>query len=192
MATDLSAKRLELLKEAVPTLSRVAVLWNAADPGMVLASARSRRRPRGLGVTLQSTRCAPRRISSRRLWPSLQKRPDALFVVAEVLTLAHRCQVLDFAAQHRLPAMYEFGVAGWGASWPMGQLTDSFQRGAYYVDRILKGTKPVRLPVEQPMNFELVINFKAAEALGLTIPPHLLVLADRGDRGQENRCMRIW
>jgi len=111
-----------------------------------------------------------------------------------VLTLAHRCQVLDFAAQHRLPAMYEFGVfAREGGLMAYGpKLTDSFQRGAYYVDRILKGTKPVDLPVEQPMNFELVVNFKAAEALGLTIPPHLLVLADRGDRGQENRCMRIW
>jgi putative ABC transport system substrate-binding protein len=90
--------------------------------------------------------------------------------------------------------MYEFGIfAQDGGLMAYGpKLTDAFQRGAYYVDRVLKGTKPADLPVEQPMNFELVINFKTAEALGLTIPPQLLVLADRGDRGQENRCMRIW
>jgi mannose-6-phosphate isomerase-like protein (cupin superfamily) len=68
----------------------------------------------------------------------------------------------------------------------------NFQRGAYYVDRILQGSKPADLPVEQPMHFELVINFKTAEALGLTLPPHLLVLGDRGDMGGENRCTRLW
>jgi ABC-type uncharacterized transport system substrate-binding protein len=194
MATDLSAKRLELLKETVPTLSRVAVLWNAADPGMVLRFREIEAAARVLGVTLQSHEVRSPQDFEQAFTAITQKRPDALFVVAEVLTLAHRCQVLDFAAQHRLPAMYEFGVfAREGGLMAYGpKLTDSFQRGAYYVDRILKGTKPVDLPVEQPMNFELVVNFKAAEALGLTIPPHLLVLADRGDRGQENRCMRIW
>jgi putative tryptophan/tyrosine transport system substrate-binding protein len=194
MATDLSAKRLELLKEAVPTLSRVAVLWNAADPGMVLRFREIEAAARVLGVTVQSHEVRSPQDFAPAFTAITQKRPDALFVVAEVLTLAHRCQVLDFAAQHRLPAMYEFGVfAREGGLMAYGpKLTDSFQRGAYYVDRILKGTKPVDLPVEQPMNFELVVNFKAAEALGLTIPPHLLVLADRGDRGQENRCMRIW
>ena len=194
MATDLSAKRLELLKEAVPTLSRVAVLWNAADPGMVLRFREIEAAARVLGVTVQSHEVRSPQDFAQAFTAITQKRPDALFVVAEVLTLAHRCQVLDFAAQHRLPAMYEFGVfAREGGLMAYGpKLTDSFQRGAYYVDRILKGTKPAALPVEQPMNFELVINFKAAEALGLTIPPHLRVLADRGDREQENRCMRIW
>jgi putative ABC transport system substrate-binding protein len=90
--------------------------------------------------------------------------------------------------------MYEFGVfardGGFMAYGP--KLTDSFQRGAYYVDKIVKGTKPADLPVEQPMNFELVINLKTAEALGLTIPPHLLVLADRGETGRDHRCARIW
>ena len=194
MATDLSAKRLELLKEAVPTLSRVAVLWNAADPGMVLRFREIEAAARVLGVTVQSHEVRSPQDFAQAFTAITQKRPDALFVVAEVLTLAHRCQVLDFAAQHRLPAMYEFGMfARDGGLMAYGpKLTDSFQRGAYYVDRILKGTKPVDLPVEQPMNFELVVNVKAAEALGLTIPPHLLGLADRGDRGQENRCMRIW
>jgi putative ABC transport system substrate-binding protein len=194
MATALSAKRLELLKEAVPTLSRVAVLWNAADPGMVLRFREIEAAARVLGVTVQSHEVHSPQDFERAFTAMTREHPDALFVVAEVLTLSHRCQVLDFAAQNRLPAMYEFGVfAREGGLMAYGpKLTDSFQRGAYYVDRILKGTKPADLPVEQPMHFELVVNFKAAEALGLTIPPHLLVLADRGDRGQENRCMRIW
>jgi putative ABC transport system substrate-binding protein len=194
MATDLSAKRLELLKEAVPTLSRVAVLWNAADPGMVLRFREIEVAARALGVTLQSREVRSPQDFDQAFTAIIQERPDALFVVAEVLTLAHRCQVLDFAAQNRLPAIYEFGVfAQDGGLMAYGpKLTDTFQRGAYYVDRILKGTKPADLPVEQPMNFELVVNLKAADALGLTLSPNILVLSNRGDMGQENRCMRIW
>jgi putative tryptophan/tyrosine transport system substrate-binding protein len=194
MATDLSAKRLELLKEAVPTLSRLAVLWNAADPGMVLRFHEIAAAARVLGVTLQSLEVRSPQDFAPAFTAITRERPDALFVVAEVLTLAHRCEVLDFAAQHRLPAMYEFGLfARDGGLMAYGpKLTESFQRGAYYVDRILKGTKPADLPVEQPMNFELVVNFKTAEALGLTLPPDLLVLADHGERGGENRCMRLW
>jgi len=194
MATALSAKRLELLKEAVPTLSRLAVLWNASDPGMVLRYREIEAAARVLDVTLQSFAVRRPQDFAPAFSAITRERPDALFVVAEVLTLAHRCQVLDFAAQQRLPAMYEFGLfARDGGLMAYGpKLTDAFQRGAYYVDRILKGTKPADLPVEQPMNFELVVNFKTAEALGLILPPHLLVLADHGDRGGENRCMRIW
>jgi putative tryptophan/tyrosine transport system substrate-binding protein len=194
MATDLSAKRLELLKEAVPTLSRVAVLWNAADPGMVLRFREIEAAARVLGVTLQPLEVRGPQDFERAFTAMTQERPDALFVVAEVLTLSHRCQVLDFAAKNRLPAMYEFGVfARDGGLMAYGpKLTESFQRGAYYVDKVLKGTKPADLPIEQPMNFELIVNFKAAEALDITLPPHLLLLADRGERDQENRCRRIW
>jgi putative ABC transport system substrate-binding protein len=194
MATDLSGKRLELLKEAVPTLSRLAVLWNAADPGMVLRFRELEAAARVLGVTLHSLEVRRPQDFARAFTAMTQEPPDALFVVAEVLTVSHRCQVLDFAAKHRLPAMYEFGLfARDGGLMAYGpKLPEAFQRGAYYVDRILNGSKPADLPVEQPMNFELVINFKTAEALGLTIPPHLLVLADRGERGQEQRCRRIW
>jgi len=193
MATDLSAKRLELLKEAVPTLSRMAVLWNAADPGMVLRFREIEAAARVLGVTLQSLEVREPQDFEEAFTAMTREPPDALFVVAEVLTFTHRCQVLDFAAQNRLPAMYEFGVfAQDGGLMAYGPtLTDAFQRGAYYVDRILKGTKPADLPVEQPMNFELVINLKAAEALGLTLPPDLLVLAHRGD-GHEHQCGRMW
>jgi putative ABC transport system substrate-binding protein len=194
MATDLSAKRLELLKEAVPSLSRVAVLWNSADPGMVLRFREIETAARALGVTLQSLEVRASDELERAFTAMTQERPDGLFVVAEVLTLTHRCRVLDFAAKNRLPAMYEFGVfARDGGLMAYGpKLTDSFQRGAYYVDKIVKGTKPTDLPVEQPMNFELVINLKTSEALGLTIPPHLLVLADRGDTGRDHRCGRLW
>ena len=184
---------MELLKEAVPTLSRVAVLWNAADPGMVLRFREIEAAAPGAGrdVAIHEVRTAGFRAGV--YGHHSRSAPDALFVVAEVLTLAHRCQVLDLRHSTGCLRCTNSGCCGMGALMAYGpKLTDSFQRGAYYVDRILKGTKPVDLPVEQPMNFELVINFKAAEALGLTIPPHLLVLADRGDRGQENRCMRIW
>jgi putative ABC transport system substrate-binding protein len=90
--------------------------------------------------------------------------------------------------------MYEFGVfAREGGLMAYGpRLTETFQRSAYYVDQILKSAKPADLPVEQPMNFELVVNFKAAEALGLTLPPHLAALADDGNIGSENGCTRIW
>src|SRR5215510_7909948 len=194
MATELSAKRLELLKEAVPTLSRVAVLWNAADPGMVLQFREIEAAARVLDVTLQPLEVRGPNDFELAFTAMTRERPDALFVVAEVLTLTHRCQVLDFAAQHRLPAMYEFGLfARDGGLMAYGpKLAETFQRGAYYIDRILKGTKPAYLPVEQPMRFELVINLETAKGLSLTLPPTLLVQADRADGGGENRCARLW
>jgi putative ABC transport system substrate-binding protein len=194
MATELSAKRLALLQEAVPAVSRVAVLWNAADPGMVLRFREIEAAARVLGVTLQSLEVRGPDDFEPAFTAMTRERPDALFVVAEVLTLTHRCRVLDFAAQHRLPAMYEFGVfardGGLMAYRP--KLTDTFQRSAYHIDKILKGTRPANLPVEQPMRFELVINFATARALDLTIPQSLLVQADEADGGGENRCARLW
>ncbi|HXH08564.1 MAG TPA: ABC transporter substrate-binding protein [Alphaproteobacteria bacterium] len=194
MATDLSAKRLELLKEAVPTLSRVAVLWNAADPGMVLRFREIEAAGRALGVRLHSHEVHGPEEFEPAFAAMAQERPDALFVVAEVLTLTHRCRILDFAARHRLPAMYEFGLfAREGGLMAYGpKLTDTFERASYYVDKLLNGGKPDELPVEQPMSFELVINLKTAEALGLALPPSLLLQAERGDRGQEQRCARVW
>jgi ABC-type uncharacterized transport system substrate-binding protein len=172
----------------------VAVLWNAADPGMVLRFREIEAAARGLGVTLQPLEVRSPNDFEPAFTAMTQERPDALFVVAEALTLTHRCRVLDFAAQHRLPAMYEFGVfAHDGGLMAYGpKLTETFQRGAYYIDRILQGTKPANLPVEQPMRFELVINLETAKTLGLTLPPTLLVQADRANRGGENRCARLW
>ena len=193
MAVDLSAKRLQLLKDAVPTLSDVAVLWNSADPGMVLRFREIEAAARLLGVRLHSVEVRGPLDFQPAFAAIARERPDGLFVVAEVLTLGHRCQVLDFAHQQRLPAMYEFGVfAREGGLMAYGPpLTHTFQRGAYYVSSILKGAKPDDLPVEQPTNFELIVNLKTANSLGLTLPPHLLVAASNED-GERNGCARMW
>jgi putative ABC transport system substrate-binding protein len=149
---------------------------------------------RSLGMTLQSLEVRSPNDFEPAFASMVRERPDALFVVAEVLTLTHRCRVLDFAAAQRLPAMYEFGVfvhdGGFMAYGP--KLADTFQRSAYHVDRILKGARPANLPVEQPMRFELAINLETAKALGLTISPTLLMQADQANGGSENRCTRIW
>jgi putative tryptophan/tyrosine transport system substrate-binding protein len=109
-----------------------------------------------------------------------QERPDALFVITDVLTARHWGRIVDFAAKHQLPTLFEYRepvVAGRLVAYGPSQ-ADLHRRAAYYVDRILKGAKPADLPVEQPMRFELVINLKTAQALGLTIPPSLLFQAD--------------
>jgi putative ABC transport system substrate-binding protein len=124
----------------------------------------------------------------------MQEPPDALFVIAEVLTITHRCRVLQFAEKNRLPAIYEFGLfAREGGLMAYGPtLTDSFRRGAYYVDEILKGAKPADLPVEQPGNFELVVNLDTAESLGVTFPPSILLQADYAEGDDDRRCGRVW
>jgi putative ABC transport system substrate-binding protein len=192
MAVELSGKRLALLKEAVPTLSRVAVLWNAADQGMVLRFREIDKSARALGLKLQSHEVRRPEDFERAFTAITRQRPDALFVVAEVLTLTHRCRVLDFAARRRLPAMYEFGVfARDGGLMAYGpKLTETFHRGAYYVDSILKGKKPAELPVEYPTQLELVVNPETAKALGLTFPKAIVAQAD--SQVSQNRCTRVW
>ena len=110
-----------------------------------------------------------------------RERPDALFLVADVLTSLNRKRVIDFVAAHRIPAMYEFsfvvedgGLMSYGASFE-----DAYKRVAYYIDRIFKGAKPANLPVEQPSRFQLVINLKTAKTLGLKIPDSILLRADK-------------
>jgi len=192
MAVDLSGKRLALLKEVVPILSRVAVLWNPADQGMVLRFREIEKSARVLRLQLHSHEVRRPEDFDRAFTAIIRQRPDALFVVAEVLTVTHRCRVLDFAATHRLPAMYEFGIfardGGFMAYGP--RLTETFQRGAYYVDSILKGKKPAELPVEYPRQFELVANPETAKALGLTFPRAVLTQAD--SEVSQNRCARVW
>jgi putative tryptophan/tyrosine transport system substrate-binding protein len=192
MAVELSGKRLALLKEAVPSLSRVAVLWNAADQGMVLRFREIEKSARVLGLKLHSHEVRRSEDFERAFTAIKKQRPDALFVVAEVLTLTHRCRVLDFAATQRLPAMYEFGVfardGGFMAYGP--KLTETFQRGAYYVDNILKGKKPAELPVEYPRDLELVVNPETAKVLGRTFSRGILAQADTGV--SRNRCTRVW
>jgi len=179
---ELGGKRLELFKEAVPKLARVAVLYDPAIPASVLdvkevlpAAARA------LRLTLQP---AEVRASDdfKRVFAALNKnRPDGLYVSLGPLTLANRKRIADFALKSRLPSMYvrsEFVDAGGLMSYG-ADIADSYRRVAYFVDKILKGAKPADLPVEQPTKFELVINLKIAKQIGLTIPQSLLYRPDK-------------
>jgi putative ABC transport system substrate-binding protein len=180
LATELSSKRLELLKEAVPTLSRVAVLWNAAAPAMTLRFAQIQGAAQALGVTLHPLGVKDANDVESAIAAMTQERPDVLFIITDVLTARHSQRLVDFAAHSQLPTMFEYkGAVAVGGLMAYGpSLVEQHRRAAYYVDRILKGTKPADLPIEQPMKFELVINLKAAKALGITMPPSLLLLAD--------------
>lgn len=181
LSPELGGKKLELLKEAVPGASRVAVLWNAAYPGKTLEFKDTQVAARALGVTLQSVEVRRPNDLPGAFSAITRGRPDALVTLTEPLTLAHQRQIVDFAASKRLPMISgsgEFvesgGLLSYGAS-----LRDLFRRAAGYVDKILKGAKPGDLPVEQPTKLELFINLRTARALGLTIPPSLLLRADQ-------------
>ena len=162
LATDLSSKRLGLLKEAVPNLSRVAVLWNSANSAMTLRFTQMQGAARALGVTLHPLGVQDANGVDSALAAMTQERPDALFMITDTLTALHSRQIVDFAAKNQLPTMFEYrGPAAAGGLMAYGpSLADQHRRAAYYVDRILKGAKPPDLPVEQPMRFELVINLK--------------------------------
>jgi putative tryptophan/tyrosine transport system substrate-binding protein len=177
---DLSGKRPELLKEAVPTLSRIAVLWNAADSGMTLRFKQMEVAALALSQTVYPLGVHDATQVDSALTAMTQERPDALFVITDVLTARHWGRIVEFAAKHQLPTIFEYRepvVAGGLIAYGPSQ-ADLHRRAAYYVDRILKGAKPVDLPVEQPMRIELVINVKTAKELGLTLPSTLLFQAD--------------
>jgi putative ABC transport system substrate-binding protein len=177
---DLSGKRLELLKEAVPTFCRIAVLWNAADSGMTLRFQQMEIAALGLSQTVYPLGVHEATQVDSALAALTQERPDALFVITDVLTVRHHARIVDFAAQHQLLTLFEYRepvVAGGLMAYGPSQ-ADLHRRAAYYVDRILKGAKPADLPVEQPMKFELVLNLKTAKELGLTLPSTLLFQAD--------------
>lgn len=177
---DLSGKRLELLKEAVPTLSRIAVLWNAADNGMTLRFEQMQGAALALGGTVSPLGVHNATQVESALTAMTQERPDALFVITDVLTARHWGRIVEFAAKHQLPTLFEYRepvVAGGLIAYGPSQ-AELHRRAAYYVDRILKGAKPVDLPVEQPMRIELVINVKTAKELGRTLPSTLLFQAD--------------
>jgi ABC-type uncharacterized transport system substrate-binding protein len=181
LAPDLSAKRLDLFKQAMPKLARAAVLWNTANAGMVLRFRDTEVAARTLGVAIDSVGVqAPGDFDAA--FATIGKlRPDALLVLADTVTTAHRRRTIEFAAVHHLPAMYEvreFTDDGGLMSYGIDVL-EHYRRAAFFIDKILKGAKPADLPVEQPTKFELVINLKTAKALGLTIPPSLLLRADQ-------------
>ena len=180
MAPDLGGKRLELLKEIVPVLASVAIIWNAASPYPALVFKEIGAAAQKLRIEIQSLEVRMPDDINGALEAAVQKNANALITVEDPLTVDHRKQIADFAAQNRLPAIYgvrEFVDAGGFISYG-AHLADLYRRAAIYVDKILKGAKPSDLPVEQPTKFELVINLKAAKALGLTVPPSLLARAD--------------
>lgn len=176
----LSAKRLEIFKEVVPRLSRVAVLWNAANPALAFAWRETQGAARALGVAVQSHEVRALKDFEPVFASMAEERPDTLLVLQDALTLQHRKEIIDFAIQKRLPGMFVAkewveagGLMSYGESLP-----DMYHRAAYFVDRILKGAKPADLPVEQVTKFELVVNLKTAKAMGLTLPPTILARAD--------------
>jgi len=180
MAPDLGGKRLELLKELLPGISRAAVLWNAANPYAANVFRETERAARTLGIEMQSLEVrGPDDFDS--VFEAIRvHHPEGLITVEDPLTISYRKLIADFAATNRLPAIHgvrEFvqagGLIAYGAS-----LYDLFRRAATYVDKVLRGATPADLTIQQPTRFELVINRGAAKALSLTIPPTLLARAD--------------
>ncbi len=180
LSTELSGKRLELLKQILPRATRVAVLWNPANPAGILGFRESDGTARQLGVTLQSF---PVR-SESEIQPAFaamaQERVEGLTVVTDPLTWTARRQIVELTGKHRLPAVYELreyadigGLVSYGPS-----LIGLSRRVAFFVDRILKGAKPATLPVELPTQLEMVINLQAATALQLTLPQSVTVRAN--------------
>jgi putative tryptophan/tyrosine transport system substrate-binding protein len=180
--TELGGKRLELLKEAVPKIARVAVLYDPANRTSILsvkevlpAAARA------LGLTVRSWEVRDTG-GFEKVFAALSKqRPDGLYLLGGGLMNANEKRIVGFALKSRLPSMYfsrEFVDAGGLMSYGADR-ADSYRRIAYFVDRILKGAKPADLPVEQPTKFEFVINLKTAKQIGVTIPPNVLARADR-------------
>ncbi len=181
MAVDLAGKRMELLKETVPKASRVAVLWNQADLGMTSRYREIDRAARMLGVTVHAHGVLKPADFEAAFSAMLRERPDAIFMISDVLTTANRQRVIDFADTHRIPAMFEFsvnvesgGLMSYGPSFE-----DTFRRIAIYVDRVLKGAKPGELPIEQPTRFYLFVNQKAARTISIKIPDSIILRADK-------------
>jgi putative tryptophan/tyrosine transport system substrate-binding protein len=173
----LAGKRLELLNEVLPGVGHVAVLWQPADAPGALEFRETQAAAQTLGVRLQSLEVGGPEDFASLLQSATAERAQALLVFANAFTLTHRARIVELVAQARLPAMYglkEFMEPGGLMSYAPN-MADFFRRAAYYVDRILKGTKPADLPVEQPMRFDFVINLKTANELGLTIPHHVLL-----------------
>jgi putative ABC transport system substrate-binding protein len=178
---DVTGKRLELLKEVLPKVSRIGVLWNGANRIKVLDFKETEVAARALGLKLQSLEVRRPEEFELKLSAAPTHHYSALLVLQDALTLANARKIVDFANTNRLPAMYgssEFvdvgGLVSYAANFP-----DLFRRAATYVDKILKGANPAHLPIEQPTKFDLVINLKTAKQAGFTVPLTLLYRADR-------------
>ncbi len=179
---DLSAKRMELLKELLPNLSRVGVLWDADGPGPAIAFKEYTAAAQAFKLDLQSLEVrGPRPDLKGAFQAARKRRVDALIIVINPLIGQHQKEVLELTKKNRLPSLTENSqlVDAGGLLSYAANYSDMYRRAATYVDKILKGVKPADLPVEQPTKFELVINLKTAKEIGLTIPPNVLVRADR-------------
>jgi putative tryptophan/tyrosine transport system substrate-binding protein len=180
MVPELGGKRLELLKELLPRLARVAVLWNAANPYSALVFKQVQAAGTILGIEVQSLEVRQPDDFDGAFETVRRQHPDALMTVEDPLTINHRKRIADFAIGELLPTLQgfrEFVAAGALMSYG-ANVIDLARRAAGYVDKILKGANPADLPVEQPTKFDLVINLTTAKTLGLTVPPSLLARAD--------------
>ena len=178
---EVAGKRLELLKEVVPRATRMAVLWNPDNRANEIVVAHTKAAAEALGLRLELQEVRDPGGFDSAFAAMTRQRAGALNVLHEVLFLQHGKRLVDLAAKNRLAAIYgrrEYVDAG-GLMAHGVNFQDNFRRAATYVDKILKGTRPADLPVEQPMKFELVINLKAAKQIGLTIPPNVLARADK-------------
>jgi putative ABC transport system substrate-binding protein len=173
-------KRLQLFKAAVPALSRVALLWNPDNASNRLTAEEVRAAAATLSMTFTVVPVRRAEELDGALAAMMLERPDGLMVTGDAIHQLHVGRIINFLANNRLPGLFQYrenvvagGLMSYGASLP-----DLFRRAAGYVDKILRGTRPADLPVEQPTKFELVVNLKTAKALGLTIPEPFLLLAD--------------
>jgi len=181
ISSDLSGKQLELLKESVPGATRVAVLWNPANPAAALQLKETEAAARSLKVQLQLQEVRDPKDLDTAFSAMNRGRPNALFVLADPMLSTYQSRIAELAVRGRLPTIYwlrSFTDAGGLMSYGPSN-ADLNRRAATYVDKILKGAKPADLPVEQPVKFEFIINLKAAKQIGLTIPPNVLARADK-------------
>jgi len=181
IAAELAGKRLELLKETLPRLTRVGVLWNPTDQGSAQGSKEIEIAAPTLGLEIQSLQVRSPSNFESAFKAAIASQARALQVLGSGLINSHRNRIIEFATKNRLPTMFADaadveagGLMSYGPNAP-----DLYRRAATYVDKILKGAKPADLPVEQPKKFDFVINLKAAKQIGLTIPPNVLARADK-------------
>jgi putative tryptophan/tyrosine transport system substrate-binding protein len=181
LARELSGKRLELLKETFPKVSRVAFLFNPGDPPNTIELEQLRGPAAALGLTLRAVEARGPDQIEPAFSMMIRERAEGLFTASGSVTNTNSRRIVELAARNRLPAVYhtsqfvdQGGLMSYGPN-----LADMFRRAAVYVDKILKGAKPAELPVEQPTKFEFVINLKTAKQIGLTIPPNVLARADK-------------
>jgi putative tryptophan/tyrosine transport system substrate-binding protein len=180
VAPEMSGKRLELLKEIIPKLSRVAVFGNSSDPGNARVLKETELAAAAFGLKLQYIEVVSLADIETAFRSASKGRADAVLLIPNPILTPHRALVADLAVKSRLPVIYDTQYVEAGGLMTYGvNLPDLDRRAATYVDKILKGAKPADLPVEQPTKFEFIINLKAAQQIGLTIPPNVLARADK-------------